>query len=494
MPFTPDTELAAQVFPPTHRNPVPAARYNLVVIGAGTAGLVCAAGAAALGAKVALIERRALGGDCLNVGCVPSKALIRAAHAAHAVGAAARFGVHARIDRIDFAAVMARVRAVRQAISANDSVARFQSLGVDVFLGDARFVGRGAVAVGDATLHFARAVIATGGRPALPDIAGLTGANPLTNETVFELEAQPARLLVIGGGPIGCELAQAFQRLGTRVTLVQRAQTLLGRETPGDAAIVQDALESDGVLVRTRTRVLRVAPVPGLDGYRADLADDDGGADACSTVQVDRILVAAGRVPNVEGLGLEHAGVAWTPKGVTVDAYLRTSNKAVFAAGDVCLPQQFTHAADASARAVIQNALFFGRKRVPIAAIPRCTFTDPEVAHVGETAGSGIDTFHVAWTDVDRARTDDEHVGGVRVHARDGRIVGGTVVGRHAGDLIGEIAVLTARRVSLGALAGIVHPYPTRAEAIRKTADLFNRSRLTPTARALFDSWLAWRR
>jgi pyruvate/2-oxoglutarate dehydrogenase complex dihydrolipoamide dehydrogenase (E3) component len=186
--------------------------------------------------------------------------------------------------------------------------------------------------------------------------------------------------------------------------------------------------------------------------------------------------------------------VAWTPKGVTVDAYLRTTNKAVFAAGDVCLPQKFTHAADASARAVIQNALFLGRKRVTIAAIPRCTYTDPEVAHVGETAGDGIDTFHVAWTDVDRARTDDEHVGGVRIHARDGRIVGGTVIGRDAGDLIGEIAVLAARRVSLTTLAGIVHPYPTRAEAIRKAADLYNRTRLTPTARALFDRWLAWRR
>ena len=492
MTFRPDPELAAQVFPPTHRNPVPASRYNLVVIGGGTAGLVCAAGAAGLGATVALVERRAMGGDCLNVGCVPSKALIRAAHAAHAVRAAATFGVHAHVDRIDFAAVMARVRGVRQAISAHDSVARFESLGVHVFLGDARFVGRDMVAVGEARLRFARAVIATGGRPALPDIPGLMDADPLTNETIFELESQPGRLLVIGGGPIGCELAQAFQRLGTQVTLVQHAPTLLGRETPEDAAIVQQALESDGVAVHTRTRVVGVTSGADHRAHRVDLAHgDERGA---SAVEVDRILVAAGRVPNVEGLGLEHAGVAWTTKGVTVDAHLRTSNHAVFAAGDVCLPQQFTHAADASARVVIQNALFLGRKRVTTAAIPRCTYTDPEVAHVGEVSGDGVDTFHVAWADVDRARTDDEHLGGVRLYARGGNVVGGTVVGRNAGDLIGEIAVLVSQRVALTTLAGIVHPYPTRAEAIRKAGDLYNRTRLTPTARALFDRWLAWRR
>jgi len=490
MTFTPDPALAAHVFPATHRNPVPAPRYNLVVIGGGTAGLVSAAGAAGLGAKVALVERRAMGGDCLNVGCVPSKALIRAAHAAHAVREAARFGVHARVDRIDFAAVMDRVREVRQGISSHDSVARFASLGVDVFLGDACFASRGSATVDGATLAFARAVIATGGRPAMPDIPGLAAAAPLTNETVFEIDAQPSRLLVIGGGPIGCELAQAFQRLGSEVTLVQADGTLLGRESPEDAGLVLAALEADGVIVRTRSRVSRVESAAG-HAHRVHI-DGDGRSE--ESVEVDGILVATGRRPNVEGLGLEQAGVQWTARGVTVDEYFRTSNRAIFAAGDVCMPQQFTHAADASARAVIQNALFLGRKRVSATSIPRCTYTDPEIAHVGEVAGDGITTFQVSWPDVDRARTDHEQTGGVRVYARAGKVVGGTVIGRHAGDLIGEIAVLAAGRVALSTLAGIIHPYPTRADAIRRTGDLYNRTRLTPLAKTLFDHWLAWRR
>jgi pyruvate/2-oxoglutarate dehydrogenase complex dihydrolipoamide dehydrogenase (E3) component len=491
MRFTPDPELAAQVFPATHRNPAPAPRYNLVVIGGGTAGLVCAAGAAGLGATVALIERRALGGDCLNVGCVPSKALIRAANAAHAVAEAETFGVHARVERIDFPAVMARVRAVRQAISPHDSVARFASLGVDVFLGEARFVDRRAVAVGDAQLRFARAVIATGGRPRMPDVPGLAAARPLTNETVFEIDVQPERLLVIGGGPIGCELAQAFQRLGTAVTLVQSAGQLLGREPAEDAAIVRTALEADGVVVKTRSRVSLVEAA-GKHGWHRVHIDGDG--DPSATIEVDRILVAAGRLPNVAELGLEHAGIACSETGVTVDAHLRTTNRAVFAAGDVCLPQHFTHAADASARVVIRNALFLGRERVAMNSIPRCTYTDPEVAQVGEVVGDDIATFEVSWADVDKARTDGEQVGGVRVHSRAGRVVGGSVVGRGAGDLIGEIAVLAAGRVPLSTLAGIVHPYPTRADAIRRTGDLYNRTRLTPMARTFFDRWLAWRR
>ena len=286
MAFTPDPELAAHVFPATHRNPVPASRYNLVVIGGGTAGLVCAAGAAGLGAKVALVERRAMGGDCLNVGCVPSKALIRAAHAAHAVREASRFGVNARIDRIDFGAVMTRVRAVRQAISPHDSVARFQSLGVDVFLGDARFTGRDTVAVGAATLRFARAVIATGGRPVVPDIPGLADVTVLTNETVFEIDTQPQRLLVIGGGPIGCELAQAFQRLGTDVTLVESGAALLARESARDAAVVQAALESDGVSVHTRSRIVRVEAAAGpASMHRVHIAGEGRGS---YVVEVDQ--------------------------------------------------------------------------------------------------------------------------------------------------------------------------------------------------------------
>lgn len=484
--------LDARVFPPGHRNPAPKPRYNLVVIGAGTAGLVAAAGAAGLGAQVALIERRALGGDCLNVGCVPSKAMLHAARVAATVRHASRLGVHVDGLRVDFGEVMSRVREVRYRISANDSVQRFQGLGVDVFLGDARFLDRGHVQVGDATLPFARALIATGGRPRLPDIDGLHDVHPLTNETVFELTEQPRRLLIIGGGPIGCELAQAFQRLGTQVILVQSGAQILGKEDAGAASLVAAALRADGVDIRLNATVQRVRITDGA--VHADLRSGD----ASDSVIADRVLVAAGRTPNVEGLNLGAAGVKANKKGIEINDFLQTANGDIYAAGDVSLEEQFTHAADASARLVVQNALFLGRKRVSALTIPRCTYTEPEVAHVGETGSGteaeGIVPLEVSWSDVDRAITDDDDTGYVRLFTRRGVVVGGTVVGHGAGDLIGEVAVLVAREVPAGELASIIHPYPTRADGIRKAGDLHNKSRLTPTVKSLFDRWLSWRR
>ena len=482
--------LDARVFPPDHRNPQPASRYNLVVIGAGTAGLVTAAGAAGLGAKVALVERRAMGGDCLNVGCVPSKTLLRAAHLATSMKAAPAHGVSATGVHVDFAAVMARVREVRHRISAHDSVERFSSLGVDVFLGDAHFLDREHVAVAGATLRFARAVIATGGRPVVPPIDGLAAVAPLTNETVFELTEQPRRLLVLGGGPIGCELAQAFQRLGTAVTLVESQPQLLGKETADVARLVHDALVADGAVVHVGTTVEQVERTP--DGIVATLAGGHVGR-----VTVDHVLVAAGRAPNIESLRLDAAGVTTTRTGVTVNDFLQTSADHIYACGDVCLADHFTHAADASARIVVQNALFVGRKRVSALTIPRCTYTDPEVAHVGRTAADDdaeLVVLEVKWRDVDRAITDGREDGFVRLFTKKGVVVGGTIVGDGAGDLIGEVAVLVARQVSAADLAGIIHPYPTRAEAIRKVGDLHNRGRLTPTVKSLFERWLAWRR
>lgn len=483
--------LDARVFPPGYRNPTPQKRYNLVVIGGGTAGLVTAAGAAGLGARVALVERRALGGDCLNVGCVPSKTLLRAAKAAAGMRSASRLGVHAGGVRVDFDAVMARVRDVRYRISAHDSVERFTGLGVDVFLGEARFLDAEQVEVDGVALRFARAVIATGGRPTLPPIEGLAEQAPLTNETVFELTSQPARLLVVGAGPVGCELAQAFQRLGTQVTLVESQGQLLGKESPDAARLVQQALTADGVDVRLATTITRVS----RDAAGTVAMLDTAGTS--SRVEVDRVLAAAGRAPNLEALHLPAAGVAFTRTGVTVNDFLQTSSPHIYAAGDVCLPEQFTHAADASARLVIQNALFLGRKRASALTIPRCTYTDPEVAHVGVTsadAGGDVTALEVAWQDVDRAITDDDEVGYVRLFLRQGVVVGGTIVGHGAGDLIGEVAVLVAREVPAGELAAIIHPYPTRAEAIRKVGDLHNRGRLTPVVKTFFDRWLAWRR
>jgi pyruvate/2-oxoglutarate dehydrogenase complex dihydrolipoamide dehydrogenase (E3) component len=490
--------LVANVHPPDWVNPTPAPRYNLVVLGAGTAGLVTAAGAAGLGAKVALVERDLMGGDCLNVGCVPSKGLLRAARAVADVGGAAAFGVRVTGEAaVDFAAAMERMRRIRAGLSPLDSAARFRGLGVDVFLGAGAFTGRDAVAVGDATLRFKKAVIATGARAAVPAVPGLAEAGYLTNETVFSLTALPRRLAVIGGGPIGCELAQAFARCGAQVTLVQTGAQLLGREDPDAAALVRAALGRDGVRLLLSASVRRVERTAG----GRTLHVDAGGA--LETLEVDVILVGVGRKPNVEGLGLEAAGVAYdATAGVRVDDRLRTTNPRIYAAGDVCTAQKFTHHSDFQARLVIRNALFLGRARASALVVPRCTYTDPEVASVGLDAqaasarGLRVTTFVQPLAEVDRAALDGETEGFVKVHVRAGsdQIVGATIVARHAGEMLPELTLAVTRGVGLGRLADVIHTYPTQAEAIRKLGDAYNRTRLTPTVKRLFAAWLRWTR
>jgi pyruvate/2-oxoglutarate dehydrogenase complex dihydrolipoamide dehydrogenase (E3) component len=491
--------LLANTHPVSWHNPAPRNPYNLVVLGAGTAGLVCAAGAAALGARVALIEKHLLGGDCLHYGCVPSKSLIRCATAATDVREAEHYGVH--IDgtgRVDFTAVMARMRRLRAAISHNDSVQRFTDLGVDVFLGTGRFSGPRSVEVAGQTLHFARAVIATGGRAVAPAIPGLAETGYLTNETVFNLTARPARLGVVGGGPIGCELAQTFQRLGTQVTLLHRGAHVLNKEDADAAAIVQQAILHDGVQLVLEAQLHTVATC----GEAKVLRYTDAAGQACET-SVEAILVAAGRAPNVEGLGLEAAGVAFDRRtGVQVDDRLRTTNRRIFAAGDVCSRYQFTHAADFLARTVLANALFMGRQRASALTIPWCTYTDPQIAHVGLTAhqaaaaGIAIDTFLQPLAEVDRAIIDGETAGFAKVHVKKGTgtILGATIVARNAGDMLGVYTLAMTHGLGLGALARMIQPYPTQAEAVRKTGDLYNRSRLTPRVKRLFSAWLAWQR
>ena len=490
--------LRAQVGPADWVNPVPTGRYNLVVLGGGTAGLVTAAGAAGLGAKVALVEKHLLGGDCLNYGCVPSKTLLRAAKAAAAVRDAGRFGIRVPAGvSVDFAAVMERVRAVRAGIGHHDSAARFRGLGVDVFLGEGHFVDGETVAVGTARLKFKRAVIATGARAFVPPIPGLAEAGFLTNETVFSLTALPPRLAVLGGGPIGCELAQAFARLGSEVTLFEQAPHVLAREDADAADVVQAALVRDGVRLQLGAKVERVETGPG--GRRLRFTRDGTN----SVAEADAILVAVGRAPNVRGLGLEKVGVkSGDREGVAVDDRLRTSNPRIFAAGDVCMAAKFTHAADFAARTVIQNALFFGRKKASALTIPWCTYTDPELAHIGlseQTAsarGVAVDTFVRPLSEVDRAVTEGEGEGFVKILVARGtdRLVGATIVAPHAGDLIGEVAVAMAGGIGLGRLASVIHPYPTMAEAIRQCGDAYNRTRLTPGVRRLFGRWLGWTR
>ncbi|HEX5631738.1 MAG TPA: FAD-dependent oxidoreductase, partial [Gemmatimonadales bacterium] len=321
--------LVGEVHPPDWLNPVPAARYHLVVVGAGTGGLVTAAIAAGLGARVALVERRFMGGDCLVTGCVPSKALLRSARAwTEARSASRRFGAPPTTGEGDFAAVMGRLRRLRADLAPADGAARFRDLGVDVFLGEDRFTALDALEVEGATLRFARAVVATGARPSAPPIPGLADVGYRTSETIFELESSPSRLAVVGGGPIGCELAQAFARLGSAVTLLEAGPRLLPRDDARAATIVRDALERDGVRVRLGADVGRV--------WRADGAIRLEIAGAGEPLAVDEILVATGRAPNVEGLGLDAAGVRTGPDGVVVDDRLRTSNPRIFAVGDVC--------------------------------------------------------------------------------------------------------------------------------------------------------------
>jgi pyruvate/2-oxoglutarate dehydrogenase complex dihydrolipoamide dehydrogenase (E3) component len=487
-----NSELLALVRPPNWVNPKPEGRYNLVAVGGGTAGLVCAAGAAILGGRAALVERNLLGGDCLVTGCVPSKALIRGARAASDANRAAEWGVRAAPVEVDFAAVMRRVRELRAAIGHHDSAKRFSSLGVDVYFGDARFTGRDRVEVGGRTLRFSRGVIATGGRALIPPIPGLAETGYLTHETVFNLTERPDRLLIIGGGPIGIELAQSFARLGSRVIVVEMMPRLLGHEDPDAVGVLRASLERDGVEIRLATQVVRV------DGTRVTLRSDS----AETTVDADTILVGAGRAPNVAGLGLEKAGVEFTKEGVTVDDRLRTSNRKIYAAGDVALRFKFTHTAEAAARIVLQNALFPGRARLSKLTVPWCTYTSPEIAHVGmyeedaRERGIETDTFRVDFNDLDRAIIDGETQGFVKLHVKRGsdKIVGGTIVAEHAGEMIGEITLAIVAGIGLGTLSSVIHPYPTQAEAIRKAADEWKRAKLTPTVAGLLRRWLAWRR
>jgi len=493
-----NARLVSYVHPPDWQNPTPAPCYNLVVIGAGTAGLVTAAGAAGLGAKVALVEKSLLGGDCLNVGCVPSKAVIRSGRAVFDAKEAGPFGVRVgKPVEIDFPAVMERMRKLRADLSPNDSAQRFAKLGVDVFLGEARFAGPDTVEVAGQTLRFKRAVIATGARATDPPVPGLAETGYLTNETVFNLTQCPARLAVIGGGPIGCELAQAFQRLGSQVSLLHKNAHLLDREDMEAAALVQKAFIREGITLRLNAKITRVERSAGgkLVYYEAQGKEE--------TLAVDEILAGAGRAPNIEGLNLEAAGVQYDRrKGVLVNDCLQTSNPHIYGAGDVCLAWKFTHAADFSARIVIQNALFLGRKKASALTMPWCTYTDPEIAHVGlyerdaRERGMEVDTYVREFKEVDRAVLDGEEDGFVKFHVRKGHdeILGATIVARHAGEMISEISVAMAARIGLGKLASVIHPYPTQAEALRQCGDAYNRTRLTPTVKKWMGRWLAWQR
>ncbi len=494
-------ELIANLHPPDWVNPDPAPRYNLVVIGAGTAGLVTAAGAAILGAKVALVEKHLMGGDCTNVGCIPSKTMIRSARVVADIQSAGRFGIGTPDDiEIDFPAVMERLRRVRSEISPHDSAKRFQQeFGVDVFFGDARFSSPDTIEVAGNTLRFRKATIATGSNPVQLPIPGLEEAGYLTNETVFSLTERPSRLAVIGGGYIGCELAQTFRRLGSDVVLLQKGARILSREDPDAAEIIQQAFVREGIQLILKSHIKQIER---KDTEKVIYYEVNGQAGA---VTVDEILVGAGRSPNVEGLNLEVVGVkSNSKKGIIVNDTLQTTNPHIYAVGDVCMQWKFTHAADAAARIVIQNALFsvfgLGRKKLSSLIMPWCTYTDPEVAHVGlepeaQDQGIKVDTLYVPLNQVDRAIVDGEVEGFAKVHVKQGtdKILGATIVARHAGEMINEITLTMTNNLGLSAIANTIHPYPTQAELIRKVANEHNLKRLT-RFKPFSTAWLSWRR
>jgi pyruvate/2-oxoglutarate dehydrogenase complex dihydrolipoamide dehydrogenase (E3) component len=491
--------LVENVHPSGWVNPEPAPCYNLVVIGAGTAGLVCTAGAASLGAKVALIERHLLGGDCLNYGCVPSKGIIRSAHAVYEARQGVQYGVTGTEGAgIDFTTAMARMRRIRAEISPHDSARRFRDeLGADVYFGAGSFISPDTIAVEGKLLRFKKAVICTGARAAAPPFPGIENAGYLTNETVFSLTELPPSLAVIGSGPIGCELAQVFARLGSLVTIIERGSHILPREDRDTADIVKNAFIRDGVLLALDTKTISVA----RNGNKKIIIAEHEGKSI--EIVADEILVGVGRTPNVEGLGLKSAGIAYDPQqGVTVNEKLQTSNPRVFAAGDICFPYKFTHSADALARIVIANALFMGRRKSSTLVIPWCTYTDPEVAHVGMheqealNKGIAVTTLTMPLSEVDRALLDGETEGFARVHLKKGsdKILGATIVARHAGEMISEITLAMTAGLGLSVIGRNIHPYPTQAEAVKKLADAYNRTRLTPFVKKTLEKWLKWQR
>ncbi|HKI98732.1 MAG TPA: mercuric reductase [bacterium] len=479
-------------------------RYNLVIIGAGSAGLVVAAGAAGLGARVALVERGPMGGDCLNFGCVPSKALLRSARAA-VQPRRPGFGVATASPAVSWPEVVARVQSVIATIAPHDSVERFTELGVDVVQGSGRLVSPHRVEVqlnagGTRTLEGRALVLATGSGPLVPPVPGLAEVGYLTNETVFTHPEQPRRLCVLGGGPIGIELSQAFARLGSQVTVVEMLPRILPREDADAAEVVARALTADGVALRTGMQAVRVER--GAAGKHVVCRPSGQSEAPEEAIEVDEILVAVGRRAPLEGLGLEEVGVVTDHGRIRVDERLRTSVRSIFACGDCVGPYQFTHMANQQARVVIQNALLPIKTRINYRVVPWATFTDPEVARVGlneddaRTRGTPVRTLKFPLAELDRAVCDGETEGFLKVLTPPGRddILGATLVGPHAGELLHELVLAMHARLRLRDLAAMVHIYPTLAEVFRRAGDESRKAAFTPRLQRLFRAYLRWRR
>ena len=476
--------------------------YNVVVIGAGTAGLVTAAGTAGLGGRVALIERHKMGGDCLNFGCVPSKALISSARLVQRIRDAEQWGLEKQEPRFAFERVFERMRGLRAKIAPNDSQERFESLGVDVFRAEAKFLSPYRVAVGDRVLQAKNFVIATGSRATIPNIPGIEATKFFTNETIFdELRVKPGKMIILGGGPIGCELAQTFGRLGVSVTIVQRGDQILPREDRDAADFVAARLAGEGVQIIKGSDALSAA-ITAKNDVTVELVTRSNSARP--TLVADALLLATGRTPNFRSLDLKAAGVEVDEKQIRVNDFLQTSRAHIYAVGDVIGPFLFTHMADAQARVVVRNILMpfqFLRQEIDYSVVPRCTYVDPEVATVGlnESAAKkrniDYDLLVLKMEELDRAVVESEEGGFAKVLVAKGtdKILGATLVCDHAGDLLHELVLAMRHGIGLGGIASTIHAYPTFAELARKLGDKYNKKRLTPTARQIF-GWLYRRR
>jgi pyruvate/2-oxoglutarate dehydrogenase complex dihydrolipoamide dehydrogenase (E3) component len=475
--------------------------YNVAIIGAGTAGLVTAAGTVGLGGRVALVERNKMGGDCLNYGCVPSKALIASARVINSIRHASKWGLDEKEPRFEFQTVFESMRSRRAKIAPNDSVERFESLGVDVFIGEARFVSPREIAIGEQTLRAKNFLIAAGTRARIPPIEGICDVPFFTNETIFdELRKKPESMIVLGGGPIGCELGQTMGRLGVNATIVQVHEQILPKEDPEVADWMETLLEAEGIRVLCSSRSVRVSMHDGK--VELDLVHKPRGRHEDHTIQIfaDTLLVSVGRVPNVEKLNLGAAGVKFNSRGIEVNAYLQTSQPHIYAAGDIAGPFQFTHTADAQARVVIRNILMpfqMLRQTMDYSVVPWCTYTDPEIAHVGlnqteaEQQNISYDLISIRIDELDRAVVEGEELGFVKVLTAKGtdRILGVTMVAAHAGDLLHEFVLAMKHRIGLSQLAATIHAYPTFAELGRKVGDRYSKKRLTPFLKKVF-TWL----
>lgn len=486
-------ELSEQCRPSGYRNPSPQPKYNLVVIGGGTAGISAAMGAAMLGAKVALIERDMLGGSRLHSATIPTKALVRAARAAHDLRAAEHYGMGGAADKPDTSGVLGYVRSVQAKSAASVCLQELVDKNIDVFFGDASFADERTVDVAETRLKFSRAVIATGVRPATPEIPGLSECEPLYSTTLMQQERLPKSVAILGAGPVGVELAQALARLGVEVVLYEKRPRILPREDTAVSTLLAGVLRSEGVTIHEDARTMRCL----RQGDHCTVECDTGGSSGNHSVA--QILVTAGNTPNVEGLQLDRAGVEYDVEGIVVSEQLRTTNPNVFACGDVASEHRYPHAAEALARTVVGNALFFSNASVRDLNIPSAIYTDPEIAHVGLSAAEGIDSglteIHCTLASNDRARIAGTEQGFIKlVHDRRGTIRGATIMSAHASELIGEVVVAMNHRVSLSDLALTVHPYPTESELLRKCGEIYRQSLLTPSALRLMKKIMDWRR